>query len=67
MHIEQETCQTTAGIFQVLDEKVRLIHNKTILMLQYCKLSRHNHGGAEEWMGRLRMNVAECKYTENDR
>ena len=28
------------GLFQTLDEKFKLLHNETVLSLQYCKLLR---------------------------
>ena len=35
--------------------------------LQFCKLVCHLNESVEEWMGRLRTAVVECKYKEVDR
>ena len=37
-------------------------YNKTILLLQYCKLSRDENKSAEEWMGHLKIKAKECNY-----
>ena len=54
-------------IHAIQQKKFRLQHNEIILSLQYCNLSKQFTVTAEEWMGRLRVNVLECKYKENDR
>ena len=41
-------------------------HNETIKSIQCCKLSREDGEDAEEWIGRLRIAVAECNYKEID-
>ena len=62
---KQELYQTAPGLFKTLNEKFKPEHNKTILSCQYHKLSRQAEETAE-WMHRLRMKVAECKYKESD-
>ena len=37
---EKEKCRTSKGLFQVLNEKLKSQHNKTMLSLPYCKLIR---------------------------
>ena len=50
---EKEACKTKEELFKMLNEKFKLQHNKTILSLQYCKLSRNNEGTMQEWMDRF--------------
>ena len=52
---EQETSRTIKGL-----------HTEIILSLQYCKLSRWDDENAE-WLGRLQLMAAECRYKELDR
>ena len=37
---EKEKCNSSTGLFDSLNKKLRSMHNETILSLQYCKLSR---------------------------
>ena len=45
-------------------QKFRSQYNETIKSLQFRQLCRHDGENAEEWMGRLRVVVAECNYKE---
>ena len=47
-----------------LTDKLRPQHNKTVISLQYCKLSRQSGENAEDWVGRLKIAVAACNYEE---
>ena len=53
-------------LFSVHNEKFRPLHKKTILSLQYCKLSREEKENTKEWMGRL-IKANEHKYKKKDR
>ena len=54
-------------LFDTLNTKFCLQHNKMIKSFQYCKLSRQSGENAEEWTGRLIITVSECCYKELDR
>ena len=59
-HTETKKCTTSAGLFEVLNGKVRLPHNEPILSLQYCKLTREQNENTEKgWIdkGSKPMNV----------
>ena len=43
---KQEKCKISAGMLEVLNEKFKPQHNKTILSLQYCKLIREENKSA---------------------
>ena len=47
---EQWTCNNIANLFNILNVKIKLHHNETILSLQYCTLSSNENDGAEERM-----------------
>ena len=64
---EKEKCRTCAGLFGVLSDKFKLQHNKNILPLQYCKLTRKQKENAKEWMGHLRLKANEYGYKERDK
>ena len=36
--------------------------NETVKSLQFCKLTRHKSGNAEDWIKRLRIVAKECNY-----
>ena len=50
---EQEICRTSTGQFEVPSKKFSLQHNKTVVSLQYCKLTRKQDEAVKEWMGHL--------------
>ena len=52
---EQEKCKTWSGMFEVLNEKFKLQHNKTMLSLQYFKLGGEERECLKEWMGHLKV------------
>ena len=54
---EQERCKSIASLLSVLNGKSKPQHNETILLLQYCKLSRDENDSAEEWMGCLGIKI----------
>ena len=64
---KQESSQTVAQLFDILNEKFRPLHKETTLSLQNYELNRHADETTKEWMYRLRMKATECKYKENDR
>ena len=64
---EKHACNTLQGLFNTLAAKFKPQFNETIKSLQFRKLYRFKSESAEEWMGRLRIAVAECNYTEIDR
>ena len=45
---EQEKCKTSAGPFEVFSEKFKPQHNKTILSVQHCKLTREQNENVED-------------------
>ena len=59
--------QSATGLFNVFKEKFRPQHNEMILSLQYCKLHRKKNESAQEWMGRIHIEVAEYNYKEHVR
>ena len=63
----KRNCVTVGSLFKVLDNQFKAQHKKTILSLQWCKLSRHSNETTKEWMGKLRIKTAECSFKENDR
>ena len=52
---EQEKCQTSSGLFEVLSEKSKPQPNEKILSLHYCKLIREKEECAEEWMATIHL------------
>ena len=64
---EKYACNTLQGLFDTLAAKSKPQFNKTIKLLQFRKLYRFMGESTEEWMGRLRIAVAECNYKEIDR
>ena len=62
---EQGSYGALARIFKIVDDTFIPQHNKTILSLKSCKLSRQSHETTEERMGRLRIKAVECNYKEN--
>ena len=64
---EQNLCKNSIGLVSVLNMKFEPQHNKTILLLQYCKLSSDENKSAEEWMDYLRVKANESIYKEHDR
>ena len=61
---KQEFCRLVDSLFETPNSKFTRPHNETILSLQYCKCSRKKNKDAEQWMGRIRIMTAECKYNE---
>ena len=51
----------------MLATKFKLQYNETIKSMQFRKLYRLEGESADEWMGRLCVVAAECKYRELDR
>ena len=66
MRAAQEVYKSVDALFGTLTDKHRPKPNKTILLLQYCKLSRNNDDRIEDWIGRLKVVAADCKYKETD-
>ena len=64
---EKHTCNTLQGLFDTLSTKFKPQFNETIKLLQFRKLYRFKGKSTEEWMGKLRIAVAECNYKEIDR
>ena len=64
---EQEICKSSAGLFSILNVKFKSKHNKTVLLLPYCKQSREENKSPEKWMGCLRVKTIEYSYKEYDR
>ena len=64
---EKQACYAAEGLFKMISEKVKQQHNKTTLLLQYCKLSGNSEESTWEWMGRLWVKAADSKYMDNDR
>ena len=64
---EKITCDTLDGLFKTLSSKFRPQFKETIKSLQLRKLCRNDGENVEEWIGRLRLTVAECNYQELDR
>ena len=62
---EQEICKSSADLFSICHAKFKSLHNKTILLLQYCKLCREENESADGWMCCLRNKANECNYTEH--
>ena len=60
---EQNKCQTSSGLLEVLSKKFKSQHIETMLS-QYCRLIRVEKESAGEWLGCLRVNAYECKYKE---
>ena len=67
MQTERERCNTMDGLLTTFNNKFKPQFNATIKSLQFFKLSRQAKENAEEWMGRLRLEVVECNYREVDR
>ena len=63
---EKKACNTLQGLIDTLAKKFRPQYNETIKSLLFRQLCRHDGENAEEWMGRLRVVVAECNYKELD-
>ena len=63
---EKEACVTLQGLIDTLAKIFRLQYNETIKSLQFRQLCRYEGENADEWMGRLRVVVAECSYKEID-
>ena len=63
---EKQVCGTLQGLIDTLAKKFRSQYNETIKSLQFRQLCRHDGENAKEWMGRLRVVVAECNYKELD-
>ena len=63
---EEEKCKTSLGLFEVLNDKFEPQHNKTMLLLQYCKIVREVQDKAEEWIGSLRVKATHWVYRERD-
>ena len=61
---EKQACNTLPGLFDTLAAKFKPQFNETVKLLQFRKLCRFKGESAEEWMGRLRVAVAECNYRE---
>ena len=61
---EQEIYRTGAGLYEVCSEKINPLHNKTILSLQYCKLTGEQNESSEEWIGQLKLKANGCGYKE---
>ena len=51
----------------ILNKKFKPQYNETIKSLQFHKLARQPYENAEECIGRPRLTVIECNYTEIDR
>ena len=64
---EKCACDTLRGLFDTLSAKFKPQFNETIKSLQFRILYRFEGESTEEWMGRLRIAVAECNYKEIDR
>ena len=64
---EKCTCNSLQGLFHTLATKFKPKFNETMKSLQFRKLYRFEGESAEEWIGRLRIAVAECNYKEIDR
>ena len=60
-------CNTLQGLFDTLATKFQLQFNETMKLLQFRKLCRSEDESAEEWMGQLQIEAAECGYKEVDR
>ena len=58
---KNKTHANFCGLFGIITIKFRPQYNKTILSLQYCKLSRQAET-AEDWIGRLRIMTVDCKF-----
>ena len=54
------------GLFKMFSEKFSPHYKETILLLQYCKLSRKSAESVQEWMARLWIKVPEYTHQEND-
>ena len=57
---EKEKCGTTAGLLEVFSAKYNPKHNKTILLLHYCKLIREQSENAQELIGFPKIKANEC-------
>ena len=64
--VEKQACGTLQGLIDTLAKKFMPQYNETIKSLQFRQLCRHDGENIEEWMGRLRVVVAECNYKELD-
>ena len=51
MSSESERLQFGTCLFNILDAKLKPQHNDTVLLLQYCKLSKDKNESVKEWMG----------------
>ena len=58
--IKQQLCQKVKGLFEVLTDKFRLQHSRTIFIpsILYTKGDEI----AEKWIGSLRIKASEYKY-----
>ena len=64
--MEKEACKSAAGLYNVLKEKFRPLHNEITLSLQYRKLHKKENGSVQEWkVGSIK--AAECNYKGHDR
>ena len=59
---EQGACRTIEGLFEIFSETFLSQLIETILFIQYGKLNRLSNERADEWIGRLRIKAAGCKY-----
>ena len=60
--VEKEAYKSATGLFNVLKKYLACS-----IMKQYCKLPRKENESTQEWMGRLCIKAAECKYNKHDR
>ena len=65
--VHMTVIQICAGLFKVLSDKFRTQYNKTILSLQYHKVTREQNENSEECIGHLRTKADECSYKEDYR
>ena len=64
--MEKQECSTLQGPIDTLPKNFSPQYNETIKSLQFRQLCRQDGENTEEWMGRLRVAVAECSYKELD-
>ena len=64
--METQECSTLQGLIDTLAKIFRPEYNETIKSLQFRQLCRQDGENTKEWMGRLRLAVAECNYKELD-
>ena len=59
---KQEACNAAEDIFETCNKNLNISIMRQSNPSKYCKLNRHKSENAEEWMGRLRIAITECKY-----